>query len=444
MDARARRCALRASWLLLAAAVGANSSLGRRQSTSHDGRRVGIVYEPWHAPAYWFMRQNSTVPLSVEEIVRANGSRVLSDIFPPPHNLDQGMGFWWHATPAGGRYCIYRKRDDEEVGYVPDCPNITQTLTRQASELVGAGIDFVVVDSTNAFTCSGSVPDTCHATSRLDGPGCLGMSCQGDVLELRPTEVLFEEWAKLRAAGTPTPQIAVWANIPSFSAQNRTATLWQHYLDRLYGLSPHLLIAPTHRLPSCAPRSACVCSYFNATYQQLDLVFVDEFRNQPVFFVPANPVFPPDLGIREKIRARGVAVVDMWANIATSDYAQGKWVFMSPCTTPDTGAMTTSVVGLRSCNQRVTTGSPIGRRGTALTVSPSYQMNYASLPFQAAGKLGGLTLRAQFQQAFATRCGACQSQVAECRRSHSLCSATINLMCVRGLTHEHLPGDLQA
>jgi len=59
------------------------------------------------------------------------------------------------------------------------------------------------------------------------------MSCQGDVLELRPTEVLFEEWAKLRVAGTPTPQIAVWANIPSFSAQNRTATLWQYYLDRL-------------------------------------------------------------------------------------------------------------------------------------------------------------------------------------------------------------------
>ena len=93
----------------------------------------------------------------------------------------------------------------------------------------------------------------------------------------------------------------------------------------------------------------------------------------------------------------------MWANIAAEDYSKGKWVFMSPCTDPTTGDMTTSVVGLRGCNQRVTTGSPIGERGTAVTVSPSYQMNYASLPFQAAGKLGGLTLRAQFQQAFATR-----------------------------------------
>ena len=93
----------------------------------------------------------------------------------------------------------------------------------------------------------------------------------------------------------------------------------------------------------------------------------------------------------------------MWANIAAEDYSKGKWVFMSPCTDPVSGGMTTSVVGLRDCNQRVTTGSPIGQRGTAVTVSPSYQMNYASLPFQAAGKLGGLTLRAQFQQAFATR-----------------------------------------
>jgi hypothetical protein len=234
-DRRAGWANMWVTWLFMLAALGVNSSLGRggRTSRSSDGRRVGIVYEPWHAPAYWFMRHNSTTPLSVEEIVRTNGSHVLSDVFSPPHNLDQGMGFWWHATPAGGRYCIYRKRDDEQVGYVPDCPNITQTLTRQASELVNAGIDFVVVDSTNAYTCSASVPDTCHASSRLDGPGCPGMSCQGDVLELRPTEVLFEEWAKLRVAGTPTPQIAVWANIPSFSAQNRTATLWQYYLDRL-------------------------------------------------------------------------------------------------------------------------------------------------------------------------------------------------------------------
>jgi hypothetical protein len=68
--------------------------------------------------------------------------------------------------------------------------------------------------------------------------------------------VLFEEWAKLRAAGVPTPQIAVWANIPSYSAQNVTATLWKFYLDRLYASS---------------------------TYQKLGLVFTDEYRGKPVF-----------------------------------------------------------------------------------------------------------------------------------------------------------------
>jgi hypothetical protein len=34
-------------------------------------------------------------------------------------------------------------------------------------------------------------------------------------------------------------------------------------------------------------------------------------------------------------------------------------------------------------------------------VSPSWQASYSSLPFQAAGKLGGLTLKRQFETAFA-------------------------------------------
>ena len=33
-------------------------------------------------------------------------------------------------------------------------------------------------------------------------------------------------------------------------------------------------------------------------------------------------------------------------------------------------------------------------------MGPSYQLSYSSLPFMAAGKLGGLTLKKQFQRAF--------------------------------------------
>ena len=35
----------------------------------------------------------------------------------------------------------------------------------------------------------------------------------GDLLQLRPAEVLFEEWLLLRNAGIDTPQIAVWQTI---------------------------------------------------------------------------------------------------------------------------------------------------------------------------------------------------------------------------------------
>jgi len=99
-----------------------------------SGRRVGIIYEPWHAPAYWAM-ENATLQMSIEQLVRSNGTSKMSDVLPPPHNLfspDNGMGFWWHATPAGGRYCIYRKRDDEAVGCValtPVCKPVTRVRT---------------------------------------------------------------------------------------------------------------------------------------------------------------------------------------------------------------------------------------------------------------------------------------------------------------------------
>ena len=95
-----------------------------------DGRRVGILYEAWHAPAYWSM-DNATNQHSVEAVLRSNGTKRLTDVFPSrPLGFSPGnWGFWWQATPLAGRYCIYRKRQDENQGYVPDCPNITQTLT---------------------------------------------------------------------------------------------------------------------------------------------------------------------------------------------------------------------------------------------------------------------------------------------------------------------------
>jgi hypothetical protein len=49
-----------------------------------------------------------------------------------------------------------------------------------------------------------------------------------DVSVLRPTEVLFEEWAAIRAAGGTTPRIAVWPCSPANS------TTWRWLLNTLY------------------------------------------------------------------------------------------------------------------------------------------------------------------------------------------------------------------
>jgi hypothetical protein len=84
--------------------------------------------------------------------------------------------------------------------------------------------------------------------------------------------------------------------------------------------------------------------------------------------------------------------------------SQGLWAFFSPCIVPNAEGQpeyTTNVVGLdkgaSGCGQLVTTNSTIG---SSITVSPSYQLMYSSLPFQAANKFEGLTLKRQFGTVF--------------------------------------------
>ena len=87
---------------------------------------------------------------------------------------------------------------------------------------------------------------------------------------------------------------------------------------------------------------------------------------------------------------------------------QGEWAFFSPCTATNLNGsftakaprfFTSSVYAdpAQPCNQYVTTNAKIGQHGTSLTVGPSYQLSYASLPFRASGKLGGLTVRQSFR-----------------------------------------------
>lgn len=105
----------------------------------------------------------------------------------------------------------------------------------------------------------------------------------------------------------------------------------------------------------------------------------------------------------QKIEASGkIVVVTMWAE--RDNFAQGEWSFFSPCTAPTPGhplkrRFTSSIYSdpATPCQQHITTNSKIGQHGTSLTLGPSYQLSYSSLPFRAAGKLGGLTLKKQFE-----------------------------------------------
>ena len=313
---------------------------------------VGMAYEGWHAPAY-FGRQPTTpgspASITVEGVIRSNAS--LSSA--APRNSTLGMSFYYHSEPASGFYCIYRKRSNESVSScgLPDCPNITATLARHAAMLVEAGVDFVVLDSTNFQ----------H------------ISAGADALQLRPFEVVAEEWLKLRSAGLPTPRIAAWQNLA-----DPTGDLWSAYVDGVYA---------------------------NHIYD--DLLFADAGRK--VFFTTHDPTEALVERIEAPGRAGGaIIVVPLWAERADG-FAQGEWSFFSPCTDAE-GSFTSSVLGgdgatqpREACAQKSTTHAKIGKHGTSLTVSPSYQLSYSSLPFRASAKLGGLTLAMQFEEAFARR-----------------------------------------
>jgi hypothetical protein len=297
---------------------------------------VGMMYEGWHAPA--FFGRNMGTNVTVEDVIRSNGTLPLSTVKP---TSSKAQGFWFHKQPAAGFYCIYRKRSSENTSSagLPDCPGITETLTRHAKQLTDAGVDFVVADSTNIQNTGGFA----------------------DTIQLRPWEVLAEEWLGLRQKGIKTPKIAIWQNL-----QSPTGDLWEQYIKGAYS---------------------------DPAYE--DLLFKDSATGKKVFFTTANPT----AALVKKIEASGdIAVVTMWA---FGSYDRGEWAFMSPCTSSE--SRTTSVYSDPTvpCAQKLTTNSRIGKHGTSLTVGPSYQISYASLPFRAAGKLGGLTLKKSFQRAFA-------------------------------------------
>lgn len=281
--------------------------------------------------------------LTTELVIRSNGSLTLNDVY-----VRYGLnGDIWNAEPQLGYYCLYRARPGDPSPPVTDCPNITRTAAAHASMLTSAGFDYIAVDITN------------WPIADIDG--------STDISVLRPTEVLFEEWTALRAAGTPTPQIAVWPCSPANS------TTWQYLLNTLYN---------------------------NATYEPL----VYKQNGKKVVFLPDNPSCY-DAATEALIRSNGgrndVTTIRMWALFGASSYSSGSWGFFSPCTDPATGGYTSSMVLDVDCNQYPTTDPATGDV-VEVSASGGYMLSQTGLPLASPGHMRGLTMQRLFKRVLET------------------------------------------
>ena len=338
---------------------GESCSTCARDCTDGNGDpcpRVGMFYLGWHQPAYTAVQATVALGkpvLTVEDVIR---SRIESGTPPGPvHTFDQilvqnglagvAAGFYYQASSATGPYCLVHKRSPGALNYDPthegtygsgpvaDCPMYAETLARQAAQLTAAGVDFVVTDQTN-------IPD---------------FSPFGDAIQLRPFEVVLEEWRKLRQAGFKTPDVAGWQRL----------------------LAPGTMVSH-------------VLAVYDAPENQ-GMILRDAKSGKKILFYP--DVADVDPGLVATVAANGgkndIIPVPMWVN----RQAQGSWSFFAAC---QKGAQ----IDDAPCAQTPTANSVIGSQ---LAVSPSYQLSYASLPFQAPGVYHGITLRKQFETAFAVK-----------------------------------------
>ncbi|GMV40124.1 MAG: hypothetical protein AMXMBFR64_18400 [Myxococcales bacterium] len=325
----------------------------------YPAKRVGIFYLAWHAYASDAIRAlPPSQRLTMEDVIRAPA------VQPSAMLLDHGLfgeaaAFHYSVEPQLGFYCLVRSRPGEggypEPDAVGPCPNIAEVAATHASLLWSAGVDFVFVDLTN-------IPF---------------YSPFADVLGVRPLEVLAEEWRKIRDQGGMTPQIAAWVPMPPKTGPSTWT--WEKVFSGLYD---------------------------HPAYD--DLVLRDEKSGRKVLFAVENGGFPLDPGAVAAAESNGgkhdVLVVPMWGNLGAAELAGGRASWMQPCEAPGPpdGALTftTLVAHDNPCLNRYTTTSKLG---TVLSVSASYQVGYASLPMQASGRNGGLTLKKQFQTAFSVK-----------------------------------------
>eukprot|EP01084_Bolivina_argentea_P212748 361572_1 len=254
---------------------------------------------------------------------------------------------FYHQLPDPlGYYCIYN--DPKNSFGIPNCSNITETLTEHAYMLTSSGIDFVVLDLTNHWLGSNDYYSW--------------------IWQIRPTQVLYETWNSFHKNGTNTPRIAAW--------NPTNGTQYLNYLE-LYNKYPNML--------------------YNAE-------LVDGSGSKYLYFVN-----PRGGGVNQSIidyieynnGSNNIIVIQAFVTNNISKYSDGFWTYMTPCRTnrnKDYYYWTTSLETLNECNQLVTTNMPIGTQMSSSFQYIPWSNPWSSLPFASPTKLNGRTLQLSIGQ----------------------------------------------
>ena len=324
--------------------------------------RVGVFYSGWHAPAYrsFEIAKNKNLPFfTIEKILQNRlevDNKMLSfkQVWQTSEIEHSAANFVYQYEPQDGFYCIVKERTPGQLNYdashegnygpgreLPDCHMAEAILTKQAKQMIDAGIDYVVVDGTN-------IADN---------------NAFSDAIQLRPFEVMLEVWSKLRAKGIPTPEVAMWQRLPTRPAKSADDKDWLFKK---------------------------VLDVYNAA-EFSNVIMRDHRSGKKVFYYPDLGDFNSSFVslVNDNEGRKNILAVPMWAYGKTPM----QWSFLSAC---DTAGR----IDDTPCNQPVTTMSVLGSQ---IAVSPSYQVSYVSLPFMGPGVMGGLTLRKMFETAFRTR-----------------------------------------
>lgn len=334
------------------------------------GGVLGIYYTTYQQTVSQFYqnvsRDMGRPSVTIDDVVASDGALHFADSiwkYLPEFNASDPAAYesalFMSHEPALGIYCYYRRRANESsgLGGLADCPEASHVLQTHAAELSAAGFEFIAPDATN-----------------WDGDP-RNASNGADLNQLRPTEIIAEEWAAMRLRGAATPQLS------TFDRVNVGGVLWNWYLSEFFN---------------------------NATLLELDLIMRNRNTSRvpgmdKVYIVADEPGL--DWPAVRDIQANGgledVVTPIMWsAPDASGAYERNGYLkYFSPCTAVVNGSRVFSAdvfLDLDApCAHIKTFHSPVG---DVWTVSSGLPVN--SVPFGGA-RYHGLFLKKQFADVFA-------------------------------------------